>query len=655
MSDWRPLVLFSGSLFSGCAAAALLFLFGNSPPARSAAPEPVPVAGNQITADCPREQIPAELGGAGATPLSPPEALKISPSIPRIAGGQEFFKGAHYVGAETCKECHQLQYDDWRRMWHSKMERWATPENVIGCFDGRVITYDKIVLADGKTSPSVMPSREGDKFYMTLLDKKDPSKNVKYEIAKTLGGKWDQHYEVKDANGRYYPTPMRWSVQAGDWLIEDFPPAYHPSAWFEADGTPKRQPPADRAAEGRCAGCHTTGYEFKKVNGLWQATGNGELGIACERCHGPASKHIDEAKAAKARGETKLPNSTIANPLKDLTTFQQTQICGQCHGRAFNKQTPEDLFFQMGFIVGDTDITDHYNYWNYSSFSLDHRSHVTDYFWHNDWAKKNRQQWQDFTKSAHYTTGGMSCLTCHTFHGKWEGPQLRLKNEEICTSCHVKDSVAAKPNKEMYEGSKHQATKKLANGVTCVNCHMPRIGKRSGGTAKGPAPWDVSSHTFLMATPFLEKTIGMRTACSNCHLGKDPPGGPLSLAELDLELRKTKEFTRDNLEKLAKDVTKLHRAIDGLPPDLTQAQRAAIEQAILHIARADQNLGDIVRDGSFGFHNKEKSREMLRRADDWLACAEVCIAERKCNDSDHMKENPNGMAGKCYEQIGTKK
>jgi predicted CXXCH cytochrome family protein len=660
--------------------AALPLLFGSLAPlsshavpsvtARDIAPS---IPGRRSVVDPELEKMVAQLRGVvasdtgpntrpvgQATPtLSPPEALKISPPYsPRIANGQEFFKGAHFVGAETCKECHAPQYDDWRKTWHSKMEAWPTASNVKGDFNNRVVTYHDIKVKKPKTetevtiAPSVLASKEGDKFYMTLLDKDNPAKNVKYEIAKLLGGNWDQHYEVK-IDGRYYPTPMRWSVQAGDWLIDDFPPAYNPSNWFEydgtADGTPKR-PQTGRAAEGRCAGCHTTGYEFKKVAGLWQATGNGEFGNACENCHGPASKHIEEARSAKVRGE-ELRNSTIAHPLKDLTPFQQSQICAQCHGRAFNKQYPDEVNFQIGFRVGDSDITDHYNFWNYSGFSASHPSEVTKYFWSNDWAKKNRQQWQDFTKSAHYNTGGMSCLTCHAFHDKWEKPQLRAKAEDICTTCHVKDGVAAKPNKEMYAGSVMQE-----KGVRCVDCHMPKIGKRSGATEKGgPASWDVSSHTFLLASPSLEKSAGVRNACAECHMGNDKTKGEIyTLEQLERQIHATKEFTRDAVDRLGKEIANLHRTIDALPRDMTAPAREAIEKALFHIARADQNVGDIVRDGSFGFHNKEKSRDLLRSADDWIDCAKICVEDKKCDDKDHAREMPNGKPGKCYVQIGTK-
>jgi len=82
--------------------------------------------------------------------------------------------------------------------------------------------------------------------------------------------------------------------------------------------------------------------------------------------------------------------------------------------------------------------------------------------------------------------------------------------------------------------------------------------------------------------------------------------------------------------------------------------REVVEKALFHIARADQNLGDIVRDGSFGFRNKERSRNLLRYADDWIGCAEICVDDKTCDDKDHKKEGKDGSSGNCYTQIGAR-
>src|SRR6266542_3848912 len=103
----------------------------------------------------------------------------------------------------------------------------------------------------------------------------------------------------------------------------------------------------------------------------------------------------------------------------------------------------------------------------------------------------------------------------------------------MCVGCHNSGRMAKPPNADMYEGSDMQQA-----GVMCVDCHMPRIGSRSRATAKSGHQWDTSSHVFAVATPAMEKSLGVRNACAACHAapGVAMPSGakamPFSQASL---------------------------------------------------------------------------------------------------------------------------
>lgn len=542
--------------------------------------------------------------GQQAQQLTPTETLRVPRDPGRVESGQNFFSGAKPVGSETCKSCHSKQYEEWAATWHAKMERLPSPDIIVGDFNNRVIVYKdtRVRTKDGKEariSPSVVTSRTGDKFFFTLIDSDNPANNQTYEVAKVLGGKWDQHYEIK-LGDNYLPTPIRWSVAAQDWLVS----TYRPYDWFEYDGTPDGRPrkpeelPLGRVAEAKCSGCHTTGFDFvkDKQTNVWKATGNGELGIACEKCHGPGSKHVAEANAAKAKGEQiKAGATTIVHPLKDLTALQQTQVCAQCHGRNTNK-TVSDLSFQVGFLPGDIDMTSRARFWSYSGTSNPDEYR---YFWPNDWAKRNRQQWQDFAKSAHFNKG-LSCLTCHTFHGKWEEAQLRQKPQELCTGCHSSEGYAKRPNAEMFKESPMQKA-----GVQCVDCHMPKIGYRSDRTSKGPHQWDTSSHTFMVATPVLEKTQGIRSSCASCHEGQGMKlaGGvqapPFNSEVLHALLTQRQTDTRNGIS----DVQKI----------LASVKSKKLEAKAL-VDQANAKLNFVLLDGSLGMHNQVRSADLIADA-----------------------------------------
>ncbi len=544
---------------------------------------------------------------------SPSEIYALLEKTTQVESGQAFFKGATYVGSQACTGCHDKQVAEWHNTWHSKMEQWPTPETVVGEFDDQIITYADVSASDdkGKTEKvtfRVKTHREGNDFLFTVLDNDNPSNNQTYKIAKTLGGKWDQGYEVK-VGDNYFPAMLRYSVKNKGWLIKQFFPQY----WVIADGTPDGRPrrpeelPGPRMAEAKCQGCHTTGFEYYKdaQSGLWKSRphqgGVAELGVACEQCHGPASKHVQAAQAAKDAGKPLDPKDRhIVHMLKDLDFNQQTQVCGQCHGRGTNKQNAE-LAFPLGFRPGDRDMTDRHRFWSYSGSSNPDEYR---YVYPNDWAKRNRQQWQDYTKSAHFNRAEMSCVTCHTFHGKWEDAQLRQKPQALCVGCHSSTGEARRPNAEMYDGSPMEQA-----GVTCINCHMPRIAFRSTETAATKRlAGDGSSHTFMTATPHLKKASDLRSACESCHTkGVDMLDDVYAWV-------KQEPFSNDDLiGKMDERKGAVRAAIKAVQKVLAGWEPQTAEAKTL-VDQANGKVNIVVLDGSDGVHNYKKTMAMLEEA-----------------------------------------
>ncbi len=537
-------------------------------------------------------------------PLGATQPAKAVPS------GQEFFKGASFVGAQTCKGCHEKQYEEWSRTWHAQMERWPSPATVLGNFNNVTIEFkgmevDSLKGGKERITAAVRLATEGGKYFFTLLDKDNPVNNQTYEVAKTLGGKWDQHYEAK-VGENFYPTPMRWSVADRQWLTGGF----RPDEWFLGDGTsdgiPRRpdQLLTQRAAEAKCAGCHMTGYtpEFDKTAKLWKGPGAGvELGISCEKCHGPGSLHVADAQAAAGQPAATKPGK-ILHPLKDLNAQQQNQLCAQCHGRNTNKKDRE-IAFPVGFLPGDTNIQDHIFFWSYSG---DPNPDHSRYFWPNDWAKRNRQQWQDFTKSTHFAKTNVTCLTCHTFHGQWAENQLRLPRERLCAECHTATGLAKRPNLEMFTGSPMEKA-----GATCVDCHMPKIGYRTTATRSVPQHWDTTSHTFMVATPLLTVQYGVRSACDQCH----QPGGKSSLtlppeaAQGMLQGRQGQ--IRALLDQAQQAIAKAEATLARVARSRGGTRTASAEATV---GKAKGNVSLILLDGSMGFHNGAKAEALLKAA-----------------------------------------
>ena len=74
------------------------------------------------------------------------EAMDFLGTWARVTSGEEYFKGATYVGSESCKGsgCHDQQLAEWRTTWHSKILTTPSVETVKGDFNNAVIPFQNI-------------------------------------------------------------------------------------------------------------------------------------------------------------------------------------------------------------------------------------------------------------------------------------------------------------------------------------------------------------------------------------------------------------------------------------------------------------------------------------------------------------------------------
>ena len=531
-------------------------------------------------------------------------SLKPSKSV---SSGAEFFKGARYVGSTACQRCHAREYDEWQTTWHAKMTRTPSPEVVVGDFNTVVHTFPKVEAdhVDGKgvalIDPSIRLTNRDGRYFFTLLDKDNPANEVTYEVDVVIGGNWDQHYEAL-VEGQHFPSPMRWAVADKSWLIG----GYRPGDWFKADGTPDGIPrkPNElkklRASQAKCAMCHETGYTPALDPATKKWVGKPiELGIGCEKCHGPGSLHVEANRDPAKKDPGKIIHGT-----KDLNALQQTMVCAQCHGRNTNKKE-KDLAFQVGFLPGDINLPSLVSFWTYDDSDPQHNRD----FWPTNWARRNRQQWQDFRLSKHFTKADVTCLTCHTFHGKWEPRQLRMDKAQLCVQCHTEAGLAKMPNAELFAGSAM-----AQRGVTCTDCHMAKIGWRTNPSVANPKThWDTTSHTFMVSKPEMAIQYGQRAACAVCHV-KDGWAATLP-------------FTREQADTILKTrqveirglIGEAQEAVRGAEAQLAKIrdarkQRAKLNEIAPILASAKSSIDLIIKDGSFGAHNYSRARELLTRA-----------------------------------------
>jgi hypothetical protein len=205
-----------------------------------------------------------------ATPVPP---LSASPASP--AGGPGTI-AASYVGAETCKTCHESEFKAWTGSHHQLAMQEATPASVLGNFDNARFNKDGVESTFFK---------RGDKF-MVRTDGPD-GKLATTTISYTFGVYPLQQYLIPFPGGRYQMLPIAWDAR----------PKEGGQRWFHLYPRAEDRPHATRCTgpastrTGRCSAPSAIrpicARAYDAASQTYHTTYS-EINVACEACHGPA-------------------------------------------------------------------------------------------------------------------------------------------------------------------------------------------------------------------------------------------------------------------------------------------------------------------------------------------------------------------------------
>ena len=193
------------------------------------------------------------------------------------------------------------------------------------------------------------------------------------------------------------------------------------------------------------------------------------MGVTCEKCHGPAAKHVE----FQTQNPTVKTAKFIINPAS-FSRQQSLDQCALCHGGRLQKTKPS-----FEFTAGDK-LAD---YFLIEPVSADVNSidvHGNQY----GLLKASKC----FLKS-----NTLTCNTCHDPHKNEKGNAALFSQR--CISCH---------NDKHADAVLCKMTASLGNDIhnNCINCHMPQqpsmaIAVMLQGAAM-PAP--ALMHTHLIKT-----------------------------------------------------------------------------------------------------------------------------------------------------------
>jgi hypothetical protein len=415
-------------------------------------------------------------------------------------------RGDGYVSSKECRACHPTQYESWHASYHRTMTQVATPETVLGAFDGARFELH---------GRSYRFGREDGRAWVEM-DALDGQGLARHPIALVTGSHHMQVYWFESGKAR-------WLAQAPFvYLVPD-------RRWI-----PRRaaflRPPGPRGDDfGRwnlsCVNCHTTRGQ-PRIADQTADTHVAEFGIACEACHGPAETHVRANALPIGRYRRHLDGAsdpTIVQPAS-LSHSLSSEICGHCHG-LWNAR---DDAAQAHALAHGSDFRPGQRHQHQWLFQPTRRAHdpmvdrvmreVPGYadgqFWADGMPRASSREYHGVIESPCYQGEDFGCLSCHAMHKQaddprspsaWADDQLAvgMDGDRACTQCHAE--IARAPEKHTFHAPG-------SNGSRCYNCHMPHT---SYGILKAIRSHQVSS-------PDVANTlaVGRPNACNLCHLDK---------------------------------------------------------------------------------------------------------------------------------------
>jgi predicted CXXCH cytochrome family protein len=453
-----------------------------------------------------------------------------------------------YLGSSGCQGCHPGAYASWRDTFHRTMTR--RPQDLDW---------------DGTSSPK-LPVKLSDRHFSFELTRQDgrvvaggPDLHVAAQLLYEAGvrAKHDGSGAPTEASiervlegvavakrplalvtGSHHYLAF-WLENGQDRELRQLPFVYHldEGKWAprsQAFLEPPQAAPYIATWNSNCIQCHAVAGEPQETE--WEddagalhvrfQTRVGELGIACEACHGPGRAHASRFRNPMRRaGWDDAPESAHPVNPEELDSAAASAICGQCH--AYFVPADESAFWEIGYtrsyLPGET--LDHSRQLLHPASAPEDGPALSrelgSIFWPDGTIRVGGREYSGLTMSACYEKGSgerkLGCLSCHSMHAGSRDDQLRSEVVEDadapCRGCH----------ETTPEHSGHPAK---SIGASCVNCHMP---KTTYALLKG-----IRSHSIRVPDP---RRLDVPSACALCHMDRPPawfaPAEPAKAADAD--------------------------------------------------------------------------------------------------------------------------
>lgn len=342
---------------------------------------------------------------APPAPVAPPAAEEVALPVPREAQVEEARAG-EYVGSRTCRACHPEATAAHAVTPHARSLRRASL-----AADGALFRLPE-ALHDPTTGGTHRPVLKDSRL---AVEARRGTDTMVAELNIAMGsGESGISYLGIGRDGTCLMPRIQVYTSGGQ------------KRWGWTPAMAPEDPPAPTPLGAvlpaeefhRCFGCHSTVLAMREGRMLLEKS---RLGIQCERCHGPARRHLEvlkrDARAVKA--------GTLAPGIPRLGTLsarQKISLCESCH-RPLDSMPRETVPRDLA-----------------------------------------RLQPVALRLSACFIQSGekLQCMDCHDPHRRVS--RQAGGYERVCTSCHATRAA----------GAAHERGRACTLGRTsgCVGCHM---------------------------------------------------------------------------------------------------------------------------------------------------------------------------------------
>ena len=366
-----------------------------------------------------------------------------------------------YVGPESCRGCHPVEYQRWSQSPH------GLAEQPLRTVIGQTAFVPARSIKHGADTTIIQTN--GSEFQIVTLGLES---NVQpFRVERVIGNLPLIQFLTPFPGGRY-------QVQEASYVPKS-------NEWFYVYGDDLRNPGEYGHWTGRgmnwnssCAKCHNTCLKknYDAATDSYHTTMAG-MGVNCEACHGPMQGHLDW----QAHSATNRPDPTVA----PLSPARLMGLCGSCHSR--NTDLTGD------FKPGDS-FYDHY-----AMEILDNSQR-----WYPDGQVKDEDyEFASFISSKMYQAG-VTCIDCHTR----DVTKPQLHGNDLCLKCHN----GGNPKAPVIDAAAHGHHKLTDKGGECIGCHAPVTVYMQ----RHPR----HDHGFTIPDPLLTRELNIPNACNRCHADK---------------------------------------------------------------------------------------------------------------------------------------